>query len=194
MLVWLKGSDRWVVFLNGRMLGNFKTFSEAYAALTGAFRKRIIKMRRHSEIKERWSRCFNEIEESVKDNLINFEERKIALKPEGGGTSRDWLSGLKKGDRFICADNRTENPYAGEFWVVHKEVNETTGEVVGVNLYTNLNQEAFLWAIPSRFTKQWRLIKVLETPPGTIEALAKKEKEHNADDGEEGTTDRPDPS
>jgi hypothetical protein len=175
MLVHLKGSNRWAVIIEGRMMGNFDSFASAYAALINP----------------------NKIEEKEDmTNVIDFREASNKLKTGGDEpTGSDWLSRLEEGDWFLCASNNTQQYACGDFYVNRKIWNDDNTEVVAVQLYHNGNNlDNYSWVIPSRFSAGNRKIKHVKRSDLIKQVEEEKEGDTHEHPDQDGPGDRPDQS
>lgn len=56
-------------------------------------------------------------EKDIKDNIIEFNEARLALATKEPPVGGNWLSTLKKGTRFLVSKKSYPEPVLGDFWV-----------------------------------------------------------------------------
>ncbi len=87
--------------------------------------------------------------ETLGENVLKFAPKTANKEPPGG----DWLSSLKEGTIFLCG--LVNAPELQEFHII-RNIN------TAVKLYSNINQEAYLWVRPKEFCKLYKLHEILQ--------------------------------
>jgi len=92
-----------------------------------------------------------------KDEKSNVVELKL-LTGGKGPPGNDWLSGLDDGSVFLTrpSSHQFDKPWMEEY---HISARSEQGMVC---LYSNLNQEAYIWVDPVRFSRVMELVEVLQ--------------------------------